>query len=433
MTLRRSLASVIALLMGSLALKPLSVSGQASTQVHTLVNGVQVAVVHFPGSTNVSLFTFLPLGLAHDGPGQTQWAHLIEHLVIRSTVPAEAQWANAETQPDHLRLDTYGDILNWREHLQHHVRWLVGEPFIEPVLEAEKPKVMQECDFTERNLATHKFALAAWNQAVRHQRGHAAIRADVLNAGLAGLQEHRDRHLFVQAQTTVCLVGGIRPEEALPVLTKELGSLSSSATPVAWSEVAVGRTQAVTWDLSTRHLVMTWSIPGPAEDDHAAFVVVGRVLMMRLFADAELKKLTGMTIAGTDLTTPEGTWFHVSASLKPDADMAKVRSQIESHIKALHDDRSALAPVPMLGGQLAFTLNQAIDPKRARAGAPASVTDAMLESNLGLQWATQVHRLGDRREALAARLRALTADQVRASVGAHLKADRASVCEIKPR
>jgi hypothetical protein len=45
--------------------------------------------------------------------------------------------------------------------LTHHRRWLEGVPFTEATLEEEKPKVIAECDFTARNLATHKFAVAA--------------------------------------------------------------------------------------------------------------------------------------------------------------------------------------------------------------------------------------------------------------------------------
>ncbi|HAV64430.1 MAG TPA: hypothetical protein DCY13_18940, partial [Verrucomicrobiales bacterium] len=211
-----------------------------ATTIDTLPNGIRLAVVHFPGSTNVSIFTFLPMGLVHDGPGQTQWSHLIEHLVIRSTVPANAGWSNAETLPDHMRLDAYGDTANWREHLAHHVRWMEGAPFNAEVLEAEKPKVMLECDFTVRQLATHKFALAAWNQRVRHGRSHAAVRSDVLRAGMEEVREYRDRRLFIPGATTVCLVGGVAADEALPVLTAKLGALSSTSRPPAAVEPATG-------------------------------------------------------------------------------------------------------------------------------------------------------------------------------------------------
>src|SRR5205814_9574235 len=58
-------------------------------RTRTLSNGIRVAVVPFPNSTNVSLFTFLPMGLAIDTAQRRQWSHLLDHLAIRSTFPGD--------------------------------------------------------------------------------------------------------------------------------------------------------------------------------------------------------------------------------------------------------------------------------------------------------------------------------------------------------
>jgi len=50
-------------------------------ETSSLSNGIQAVAVHLPGSTNVSIFSFLPLGLTSDGPNQAQWSHLVEHLL----------------------------------------------------------------------------------------------------------------------------------------------------------------------------------------------------------------------------------------------------------------------------------------------------------------------------------------------------------------
>src|SRR5829696_3109193 len=112
------------------ALLATSVRAAAPT-VHrrTLPNGIRVSYLHLKDSNDVSIFTFLPMGLAFDEAGRTQWAHLIEHLVLRTTMPGRLTHANAETLPDHMRLDFYGTRENWREGLKHHARWLAGEPF----------------------------------------------------------------------------------------------------------------------------------------------------------------------------------------------------------------------------------------------------------------------------------------------------------------
>src|SRR5207302_6022301 len=48
----------------------------------TLTNGIRIVTVYFPGSTNESIFTYLPMSLTSDGPRQSQCAHLVEHLRI---------------------------------------------------------------------------------------------------------------------------------------------------------------------------------------------------------------------------------------------------------------------------------------------------------------------------------------------------------------
>ena len=98
-------------------LSPRAVGAPPQVDRFTLENGIRVVVLHVPESPHVSIFSYLPLGLTSDGPGQTQWSHLLEHLVLRSTVPAGARTKNAETLPDHMRLDSYGSTEDWREGL----------------------------------------------------------------------------------------------------------------------------------------------------------------------------------------------------------------------------------------------------------------------------------------------------------------------------
>jgi predicted Zn-dependent peptidase len=421
------------ILIAAILILPVPSDGVAQplTSVETLPNGIRVAVVHFPGSTNASLFSFLPLSLTADGPGQTQWSHMVEHLVIRSTVPADAAWANAETLPDHMRLDFYGSVANWQEGLSHHLRWLVGETFSASILEAEEPKALQECDYAVRNLATHKFAMAAWNQGIRHGRDSAKVRGDVLTADLGALQQHRDRHLVVPNQTTVCLVGGVRPEDALPLLARQLDNLRSDALPSEAAKPRRGQIE-MDWDLEARHVVLTWPIPNPAHVDHAALLVAAQWLNMRIFGDAGLKELAGMVFAGADLRTPEGSWFYISASVKPNADLQQLRARITTHLNTLRAQSTELALAGMIGRQIALNLTQVMDPKLVKANAPAGMTDAMIEANLGLQWATAVHRLGPAQADLDARLKSVTPENVRDAAVSHLLDEQASICVLRP-
>ncbi|HVR36277.1 MAG TPA: hypothetical protein VMS21_10560, partial [Methylomirabilota bacterium] len=52
-------------------------SGNPAIDSRNLPNGIRVVSIHVQASTNVSIFTFLPAGLASDGADQAQWSHLV--------------------------------------------------------------------------------------------------------------------------------------------------------------------------------------------------------------------------------------------------------------------------------------------------------------------------------------------------------------------
>src|SRR5439155_23431038 len=98
-----------------LLLACVGIASEMKIQTKTLQNGVRLVAIHNPGSKSESIFTFLPMGLTSDGPGQTQWSHLVEHLVVRSIARVDLEHFNAETLDDHMRLDSYGAAENWQD------------------------------------------------------------------------------------------------------------------------------------------------------------------------------------------------------------------------------------------------------------------------------------------------------------------------------
>jgi predicted Zn-dependent peptidase len=400
----------------------------AAPTIETLSNGVRVVVVHFPKSTNVSIFTFLPMGLCGDPTGRTQWSHLVEHLVIRSTLPNELARGNAETLPDHMRLDFYGHTGDWKEGLSHHRRWLEGVAFTEASLAAEKPKVVAECDFTSRNLATHKFAVAAWSQASRHSNSHVAIKGDVLRAKLEEVQRFRDDHLFVPRQTTVCVVGGVDAQTFLAEAGNQLGKLTSPARLAAAVTPRTGKLE-VTWDLDARHLLLVWPLPGFGDADFASLMTAAQWLTMQYFADKELKKLSGPTFAGADLVTPEGNYFFISASLRPGASFAEVEKLLRAQLNKLSDNPIDSFRLGMLGRQLASSLSVVGDPALMMGQIPPGMSRGMLEGNFGLAFGMNVHRYGAQRETLARNLAKVSPSAIRKAVGKYL-GEAGGVCRI---
>src|SRR5690242_19022641 len=99
---------VLALLLPIFAVGCGQSGGTLKPETWTLQNGIRVVLLPVPGSATASIVTFLPMGLASDDAGKTQWAHLVEHMAIRSTHPPNSMETNAETLSDHTRLDFYG-------------------------------------------------------------------------------------------------------------------------------------------------------------------------------------------------------------------------------------------------------------------------------------------------------------------------------------
>lgn len=407
------------------AAAPASMSGSV-----TLSNGIRIVAAYFRGSKNVSIFTFLPLGLAGDGPKQAQWSHLVEHLVIRSTIPGDLSKANAETTAGEMRLDFYGNVNDWETGLSHCKRWLEGVPFTQASLEQEKPKVKSECGFTAQNLATHKFALAAWAQGMRHGETNAALLGDIDRVSLSEIQAYRDEHLVILSNVVVCVVGGVEPSQVFSNAAEKFGTLRSNASLVAPLRLHPGNRE-MTWDLDARHLVMTWPIPAAANEDFASLLAAGYWLNMQFFSSAELKGLTGMVFAGADLRTPEGDFFYVSASLRPGISFQQVQQILEQQVQRLTSPGEDLSMLPMLRGQLAESLTTIPDVATLKAQLPPDTDPEMLEGNIGLQWGMQEFRYGSAKAALAKRLAELTAEDIRRVAKKYLRKSTCSTVAIR--
>jgi predicted Zn-dependent peptidase len=388
-------------------------------------------VVHIPDSSHVSIFTFVPLGLCTDGPGQAQWSHLIEHLVIRSTVPEGSTEANAETLPDHMRLDWYGRADTWQTGLDHHVKWLTGTRFTPESMATEKRRVLEECDNVARRGQTHKFALAAWWQAHRFGAKHVALKGDVEGVDLAHVELHRASYFARLDQIVVCVVGGLDHATVLSQARARLEAIEAPAAAPPALPPQSSAPEAVTWDLQATHLVLVWPIPDAPAERFAALAGAGPWLSQQCSEDPELKANAGPVIAGTDLVTPKGTFLYVSAPLASGGDAGTVRAMIEEYVYRLSSGAVEVEQAAGLGRQLAEALVSIPDPVAVARQAP-NLDRGMVEGNLGLQYGMNEFRFGDQRETLTERLTHVTVEAVRRAAAEYVTPDRASLCILRP-
>jgi hypothetical protein len=86
----------------------------------------------------------------------------------------------------------------------------------------------------------------------------------------------------------------------------------------------------------------------------------------------------------------------------------------------------------MLSQQQVQFLTKLPDPASMRSQVPPSVTGAMVEMNMGLQWGMNEFRYGGLRGALAKRLSELKGEDVRQAVRKHLSDSRCSAISLRP-
>ena len=399
-------------------------------QSRHLPNGIEIQYVHVPGSTGLSVFSFLPAGLANDDDGCAQYSHLLEHMVIRTTTPQDSPNVNAETLADHMRLDYYGSAASWREAVSHHASWLAGSPFDANILKREIARANSEVDFTAQNLMSHKFALAAWNQAWRFGHDQVTIRLDPARITVMQLQRYRDTHFNQPGRTLVTAIGGAEPVTILSAFSQALGKSRPGPRPAPHGPKPAPADKTVTWDLSTRHLILTWPIPGPAsEKEYAALITAAQWLISRAYIDPEWKKLTGPVLAGADLVTPESAYFYLSATLQPQTPADAVRRKFDALVTSLESSPELKAAAPFIAGERSRSLTLALlDMLRPQIADPNKA-----EAQFGIMWGMAEFQLGASRAAVRKALGSTTGETIAQAASAHLVPARRAVLLFVPR
>ena len=400
----------------------------------TLKNGIQFTYLYVPASKSFSMITFVPIGLAADDAHRAQWSHLCEHLTIRSTIPGELESANAETMNDCMHLDYYTTADKWREALSHHQRWLQCLPVDEATMKLEARRANSEADSTAQNLASFKFAVAAWDQAVRHGLQHAAVKQDLLDAKPADIQRYREQHLFVPGHTVICAVGGVDPKELTAAVAESMGKLASAAKPRAAGKEPKPRDVSVSWDVNARQLMYSWPIPGLQKpDEYAALLTAARLLMVQGSQDAELQKLTGpFVMAGADLDSPEGVHFYLSVTLRPGADAGAARKKLDGYVQSLAAAPDLRQMAPLVSNQLAMELKpDMFQALRAQVADPSQM--GQMEAQLAIWWGMAEFHYGDRRRQMIKSLETVTPEAVDAAMKKYLTIDKRTVLLIAPK
>ncbi|MDE0637488.1 MAG: sigma-70 family RNA polymerase sigma factor [Candidatus Poribacteria bacterium] len=400
----------------------------------TLSNGIRVVNLHVENSKDVGIFSYLPLGLVNDGKAKAQWSNLIMRLSVRTPSPIDYNTSSAETMADNTRLEFRGNTDTWTQGLALHAKWLSGLPFSAESLAKAVPNALAEFGYIEKNLATHKLAHAAWNQVFRHGETDIVMREGIRSVQLSDLQEYRDMHLVQADRVLLCVIGGVDPKTLKDTMEKQLGPIKLTAktfpNPTASPDMA--KDQNATWDINVTHYMETYAIPRPENEDYPALYIASVLLRLACMQDVQLKKLTGHVYCGVDLVTPEQVYFYVSASLKPEADIEKVKQRIRELMNPLKQSENNVQ-VPVLAQYLSAELSAPPDLTMLMQQKPKNITETHMLLQLGVTWGMLEYQYGETMPQLAETSGDVTAADVASVVNQYLTEKNRRTLVLTPR
>lgn len=261
-----------------------------------LPNGIELLVVHVPEAERQSTLSFLPWGLRHDGAGRAQFAHLVEHVLIRSHDPdlleLEGIEFNGETTGGATRLDTYARPEHWRAALELHATWLGVRSCDPAMLEREKARIVGEERGTVGAGATGKWALAAWSQAVLHGLDHAAVHGDVAAVAAEEVEAYLAERVLLGPGCRVVTVGPASPDDVRAAAAEAFADLpvpGDAEPPALDADPFAFGDGAITWDLRASNYLEWYPLPSATVGDRLAGLVLSqRLAMLLMTSDSEL-------------------------------------------------------------------------------------------------------------------------------------------------
>ena len=400
----------------------------------TLSNGIQIVNLHVENSTDVGIFSYLPLGLVTDGKNKAQWSHLVNYLTGRTAGPIDYKTNNGETMADNMRMDFIGNTDTWTQGLALHAKWLAGLPFSAESLAEARPNVLSQIDYIEANLATHKLANVAWNQVFRHGETNIAMRKSIQSAQLSELQEYRDLHLVQADRVLLCVIGGVDPETLKETMETQLGTINLTEKTLPRSTVPpkIAKDQNATWDINVTHYMETYPIPNPETGDYSALYIASLLWRLACTQDAQLKELIGYIHCGVDLVTPEQVYLYVSVSLKPSADIEKVKQRIGQLLNPLKQPANN-TQVPMIAQSLSMELSAPPDMKTLMQQKPENIPETLMFLQLGVSWGMIEYQYGNNLSQLATAFADVSADDVANAVNRYLSEEHRMTLLLTPR
>lgn len=333
----------------------------------TLDNGIRVALVDAPEAASQVVFSILPWGLLDDEKGQTQRSHLAEHILVHSADPTsslpevDGVLRNGETMSLGMRLETFSDLGAWREGLARHAQWLSvsqgDSETLSGLLPRERQTLGAEVTATTADGMTHKWAVSAWNQVVRHGAEQVSVGGDAGDVPWDDLLATMTRRVHAGPGVQIVSVGPIDREEQKQAIQELFGTLPARpwkpAPPtLSPAQIRAPGPRAATWELDRVQYMVWYPMPDEVAVDRVAADALSAVVNTRLQKRGSLEVMGVQAFCSADLITAEGRWLLISASLPVDLALDELTSVIDEVVAELTVMPEAPYVIEEMVGQL---------------------------------------------------------------------------------
>jgi zinc protease len=334
-------------------------AGAPRLEVHrfTLASGLDVTIHPDPDAALIAVSVWYRVGSTDEGPGQSGFAHLYEHLFKNSVHlrgrhhyevlrEAGAVSANASTSPDRTAYyevvpPSALDLALWIEsdRMGYFLPALTAAP-----LEAQKRVVRNERRQRYENAAygAERFAIAETLYPPGHPQRHLTIglHEDIEASTLEQVADFY-RTWYVPANAQLVVSGAVDAAAGEAAVRRWFASFPASARPRRPVAIAPAPAAPVVLAIEDRFAAIprihrVWLGPAHGDPDHAALEILAASLVStgtgalwrRLVHDAPL----AVRVSAWFATTRLGGEWHLAADLRAGTEPAQVRAILDDEL-----------------------------------------------------------------------------------------------------
>jgi predicted Zn-dependent peptidase len=325
----------------------------------TLENGLRIVLAPEPDSPTVSVCVTYNVGSRDEGPGQSGFAHLFEHLMFQGSrnvakgehfqlVTARGGQLNGSTSTERTNYfetlpDNELELALWLE--ADRMRWL---DVSQENFENQRAVVKEEYRMRVENEAYQPALIELERQVFAGYAPYAhptiGSMADLDAARLEWVRDFYAKY-YRPSNAVLSLSGGFDPDHAVELVRRYFGDIESAPAPeLAPPPIGPARMQEQRLELTdanakTQALLIGWRIPAARTESHYALEMAARVLAdgdsSLLYDQLVRKKAWARDVSVYTYDHREVDAFVITVELTEDANAEKVIALLDDELAKL--------------------------------------------------------------------------------------------------